>query len=526
MSGPKVVIFSPLAPALIPIALLIGAGALGAVALANLTANYLEQRRQVERFRQQRESLENLFGRMRGLGLTTDHLQTSIDRVLKRADELVLEGDAAAAVALVTAEINGIEDQRRTAEERLERRVADLQRRFHALPARADEMQRNAERLETFAQSAVPADWPAAERERLLARAREARSSFTAPPALTADLSEAGVEKLTAAETQLDTAEHTVAIRQHALEHEINTTQKRLLSERLGSIAARPVSLSEFLARHPRPAAPPDPAEERAARKLDNLLAKMAVLQDTAGWADLMRRVAGIRTEDDPARRRSLYENLVLDASRRLTELRAVEQWLAAVDCLLADAAPYAGTAVDQVVAELRDVRRAGRIVPLEPWQQRLADTQQRELARLEHERRRRAILESLTELGYETSVGMSTALVQAGKLVVRKPGESDYAIEVVANQDLSQLQTAMVRYSDSTELTEQQALRDREREEEWCADHASIREKIAQHGLTAKFKMQLPAGAHPVRVVPRETAAPAAPTIARPQQNQAKPPA
>ena len=185
MSGPKVVIFSPLAPALIPVALLIGAGALGAVALANLTANYLEQRRQVERLRQQRESLANLLGRMRSLGLTTDHLQTSIDRVLKRADELVLEGNAAAAVALVTAEINGLEDQRRTAEELLERRVADLQRRFHALPARAAEMQRNAARLETFAQSAVPANWPAAERERLLARAREARASCAAPPALT-----------------------------------------------------------------------------------------------------------------------------------------------------------------------------------------------------------------------------------------------------------------------------------------------------------------------------------------------------
>ena len=526
MSGPKVVIFSPLAPALIPVALLIGAGALGAIALANLTANYLEERRQLERLRQQRESLENLLGRMRSLGLTTDHLQTSIDRVLKRADELVLEGNAAAAVALVTAEINGIEDQRRTAEEILERRVADLQRRFHALPARAAELQRNVDHLETFAQSAVPADWPAAERDRLLARAREARASFTAPPALTADLSEAGVEKLTAAETRLDTAEHTVAILQHALEQEINATQKRLLSEHLGADAPRTVSLAEFLARQPRPAAAPDPAEERAARKLDSLLAKMAVLQDTAGWADLMRRVESIRAEDDPSRRRSLYENLVLDASRRLTELRAIEQWLAAVDCLLADAAPYAGTAVDQVVAELRDLRRAGRIVPLEPWQLRLAETQQHELVRLERERRRRAILESLTELGYETSEGMGTALVRAGKLVVRKPGESDYAIEVVANQDLSQLQTAMVRYSDSTDLTEQQRLRDHEREEEWCADHARIREKIAQHGLTAKFKMQLPAGAHPVRVVPREAPTPSAPTIARPQQNQAKPPA
>ncbi|MEQ2006055.1 MAG: hypothetical protein ABMA26_04585 [Limisphaerales bacterium] len=518
MSGPKCVVVAPIAPALIPIAILIGAAAFGAVALANLASNYLEQRRLLETLRQQRDYLDGLLTRMRGLGIETEALQSTVDIIMHRADDLAREGKADAAVALVASEIAGIDNQRRAAENRLECRVADLQRRFHALPTRAGELRRNAERIETFARSAIPGDWPAAERERLLARAREACASVSAPASIAADLSANGVEKLEAAESQLAAAARSMAALQRALEDEINAVQKRLMADKLGLGAARTVSLAEFLAKNPRPAAAAaDADEDRVLQKLDGLLAKMAVLQDTGGWADLMRRVETVRAEEDVPRRRTLYESLVLEASRRLKDLRAVEQWLAEVDALLAESAPYAGTAVDAVVAELREVRRAGRITALEPWKQRLAETQQRELARLERERKRRAILESLTELGYETNEGMETALVQAGKLVVRKPGESDYAVEVVANNDLSMLQTAMVRYSDSEEMTEQQRLRDHEREEAWCADHARIREKMAARGLSAKFKMQMPAGSHPVRVVKRDQAAPASRAKAKP---------
>ena len=194
--------------------------------------------------------------------------------------------------------------------------------------------------------------------------------------------------------------------------------------------------------------------------------------------------------------------------------LRAVATWQAAVDALLHEAADYAGTAVDAVVAELREIRRAGRVVPLEPWQKRLADTKQRELARLQREHKRRAILESLTALGYEISEGMDTAMVEAGKLVLRKPDDTDYAIEVVSNADLSLVQTAMVRYSDSDSMTEQQRLRDHEREADWCDDHKRIRDALGKKGYQTSFKMQFPAGAHPVRVVPR-SAVPAARTTA-----------
>ena len=50
--------------------------------------------------------------------------------------------------------------------------------------------------------------------------------------------------------------------------------------------------------------------------------------------------------------------------------------------------------------------------------------------------------------------------------------------------------------------MTEQQWLRDMEKEESWCQDHTQMREQLAQQGLKATLKMHLKPGEHPVRVV------------------------
>ncbi|PAW84004.1 MAG: hypothetical protein B9S33_12655 [Pedosphaera sp. Tous-C6FEB] len=478
--------------------------------------NYFRERRLREVARQHAERLRAIMDRLRGLLPDAELFEKSLELTLKRADALEKSGDVGGAVVLLDAEIADLHNQIKLIEERLERRVTDLQRRFHALPTRASALRTGAARLDTFVKAAVATDWPAAERERLLAQAKAAQERIAVPVASAADLSAEGVRKLEDTEAQFTAAELALATAQAELEKELAATQKRLLSEKLGLPHARTVTIAEFLAQQPRSAAPANADEDRMAEKLEELLAKIGVLQDTAGWADLMRRADAVRAEDEAPRRRSLYEGLVLEASRRLKELRAVEQWLLGVDELLAHAAPFAGTAVDAIVAELRELRRAGRPVDLTPWRTRLAETQASERTRMERERKRQAVLESLAELGYETSEGMGTALVQAGKLVLHKPGEADYAVEVVTNRDLSLLQTEVIRFGETEAATEQERLRDQEQEVKWCSAHDALRDKLAQRGLTSNVKLHIPAGTKPVRVVKRDKAPAAARATAK----------
>jgi hypothetical protein len=478
--------------------------------------NYFRERRLREVVRQHAERLRALMDRLRGLLPDAELFEKSLELTLKRADAMEKSGDVGGAVVLLGAEVADLHNQIKLIEERLERRVTDLQRRFHALPARLSALRVGAGRLETFVQSAASSDWPAAERERLMARALAAQQQITAPALPPADLSAEGVRKLEETEAGFAAAELALANAQRELEKDLAATQKRLLSEKLGLGQARTVTIAEFLAKNPRPAPAPDADADRMAEKLDELIAKIGVLQDTAGWAELMRRADQVRAEEESPRRRSLYEGLVIEASRRLKELRAVEKWLLGVDELLADAAPFAGTAVDAIVSELRELRRAGRAVDLAPWRARLAEAQVTERARMERERKRQAVLESLAELGYETSEGMGTALVQAGKLVLRRPGEADYAVEVVTNRDLSLLQTEVIRFGETEAATEQERLRDQEQEVKWCSAHDALRDKLAKRGLTSSVKLHIPAGTKPVRVVKRDKAPAAARTTAK----------
>ena len=86
----------------------------------------------------------------------------------------------------------------------------------------------------------------------------------------------------------------------------------------------------------------------------------------------------------------------------------------------------------------------------------------------------------------------------------------------MVVNDDLNLVQTAMIRFGEPGEMTEQQRLRDKDKEESWCQNHAEMREKLAEHGLNATMKLHLQPGEFPVRVVQSPSRRPAAITGTR----------
>ncbi|MGO8697195.1 MAG: hypothetical protein ACLQVY_05695, partial [Limisphaerales bacterium] len=203
------------------------------------------------------------------------------------------------------------------------------------------------------------------------------------------------------------------------------------------------------------------------------------------------------------ARRKLHYESLLVECSGLLNHLRAASEWQKKVDELSASAAHVNSTVVDEIVEELADLRRAATPVDLPPIQQRLNAAIKSEEERQLREEKRQAIIASLSALGYDLIEGtMETAMVQGGKILMHKPGESEYAVEVAVDRDLSLVQTALVRFAGSNEASAQQKLRDVEREVSWCGDHARLREELKQRGLASDFKLKIPAGQEPVRVI------------------------
>jgi hypothetical protein len=52
--------------------------------------------------------------------------------------------------------------------------------------------------------------------------------------------------------------------------------------------------------------------------------------------------------------------------------------------------------------------------------------------------------------LGYEVIEGMESAFARAGSILVQKGGQSEYAVEMVTDKELSLLQTAVIRRADN----------------------------------------------------------------------------
>ena len=97
-----------------------------------------------------------------------------------------------------------------------------------------------------------------------------------------------------------------------------------------------------------------------------------------------------------------------------------------------------------------------------------------REDARL----RREAVLNALSQLGYEAREGMAVAWAEGGRIVLRKPSDTNYGVELMSPGDAAALQAQVVAF-DYPARGEGSRLRDKEVEESWCSEAAVVEDVV-----------------------------------------------
>jgi len=241
--------------------------------------------------------------------------------------------------------------------------------------------------------------------------------------------------------------------------------------------------------------------------QVGKMLADLALLHDHAGWTSIEKRARAILQEQDADLQRLHYNSLLIEGSSLLKQLRNTDRWKKELGELIDSFAHLQGNRAQVMRCELGDMLRKGVANDLGPHKAQVAAMIKADEQAAEREEKRRAFVHSLKALGYEPIEGkMETAFVELGKLYIRKPGEEEYAVEVVADEKMSLLQTELVRFTGggSSDGGLQQKLRDKEREETWCADHARIIEEMKRCGMQSEFKMKNPAGQIEVKTIAR----------------------
>lgn len=258
--------------------------------------------------------------------------------------------------------------------------------------------------------------------------------------------------------------------------------------------------------------------------KLNRLWAQLISAAPDADWSKWQQSVAQLAQESDVALRLTRYENLVLEASAHLKDRRQWEQQQHQLQLLLERLAPCQSDSARQLQQQLERVLESS--LPLLPqqlaaWENQAKDELHQETERRRQASRRSAILESLQELGYEPAAPLETAWVEKGRLILQKPEETDYAVEIQTDSKVSKLQTGVVRFGREGTLSEQQRLRDLEAEEHWCREHDELLAKLRERGWNNTYQFKIAPGEHPVRLIPTEGDSPRRERTAAPKERE-----
>jgi hypothetical protein len=115
-------------------------------------------------------------------------------------------------------------------------------------------------------------------------------------------------------------------------------------------------------------------------------------------------------------------------------------------------------------------------------------------------EERRRVVLEGLASLGYEVSEGMMTAWVAGGRVVLRKPANPGYGVELSDGSQADVMQVRAVGIGNPVEVRD--AGRDRDMEAIWCSEFGRLQSLVAKAGGSVVIEGARPVGQFPLRVV------------------------
>lgn len=247
------------------------------------------------------------------------------------------------------------------------------------------------------------------------------------------------------------------------------STEQRELAEKLQG-SARIATLNDWLDRH-------QPAIAETERKVDAALAELAMLGATVEAAAFAVRQDHLLHETSEPRQRMLADTLMLDVTRAINARRERGKLLSA----LAENAAELGTVANPAARALAE--RAEAILAREDAEGAVQLTAEiAELIAGERKARaasakRRAILTTLTELGYEVREGMETAWVKDGKLVMRRAANPEMGVEVKGATGSEQIQFRPVRFGAPAAKSDRS--KDRDIETLWCFDFGKLHKQV-----------------------------------------------
>lgn len=237
------------------------------------------------------------------------------------------------------------------------------------------------------------------------------------------------------------------------------------------------------------------PPDEAALARVEAGIGELAAVSGSTAVAAFEERIADLRTAASTARGTLLLDSLALDLGRALAEARKRADTIARLDQALAELGvfdPKAAKAIGIVgpgdlLSDLEAMRAAAEGALLKAREAQAAQA------------RREAVLQALAELGYEVGEALDTAWVENGRVVLRRPAQPGYGVELAGGANAERLQMRVVSFGEGAG----DPTRDRDAETLWCGDVSVLQARLAAAGAALTIEKALPVGATPVKRLP-----------------------
>ena len=240
-------------------------------------------------------------------------------------------------------------------------------------------------------------------------------------------------------------------------------------------------------------------AGDQELMRLNLRVAELAVTLGDSATKEFEMRLRQLSSDNPPVNRSLLVDSLEIDLiqavarakQRSALELRLkmLAEELAAVDSENAKRVSQTIVAqIDKPSDVLLDLEKEAEAV--------LQQVREATAARS----RREAVLEGLTELGYQVSEGLETAWVQNGKVVLKRASQPGYGVEISGKIDSGRVQVRTVAIRSSGSATD--SARDRDAETIFCSDVSRLQKKFGEEGGEILIERALAIGAAPLKIV------------------------
>lgn len=267
------------------------------------------------------------------------------------------------------------------------------------------------------------------------------------------------------------------------------TERQRALADLLGA-GDRRITLEEWTSQQT------GEIDDQSLLKVDKLLGELAGLGiDTTPFA---ARIAAL--EAVPRARQALVaDSLLLDLSAAIQTGRArarlerdLAERLAELSEMKSAEAAALRVEIERAIAKASSndqelVKRADFLI-------------EAEVRSMAAEERRRAVLEGLASLGYEVSDGMMTAWVSGGRVVLRKPANPGFGVELSGGSQTDLMQVRAVGLGNPADPRDNG--RDKDMETIWCGEFDRLQALVAKAGGNVSIESARPVGQYPLKVV------------------------